>query len=218
MNLQQCLDFFVWDAEDTAVPLRPRLKRFEWRIRLLEVLHAAQQRKNADLAARQIQGIDAELPRSETLDRPVPVVDLRDLGRLESVRRRIMRPEASTLLRELEARAGPMVLARCHEIGQRLAKARGDERTSLVHDLRRALDRVDDPSWVPSFVHVKTFVTEVHIAHESAARAWLADKGYRPKRRGTLRHLRAFLGRLIDDGVLLPEGVIAVNISSVVTA
>ncbi|MCA8974605.1 MAG: hypothetical protein KDC98_07770 [Planctomycetes bacterium] len=218
MNLQQCLDFFVEDAEDTAVPLRPRLKRFEWRIRLLEVLHAAQQRKNADLAARQIQGIDAELPRSETLDRPVPVVDLRDLGRLESVRRRIMRPEASTLLRELEARAGPMVLARCHEIGQRLAKARGDERTSLVHDLRRALDRVDDPSWVPSFVHVKTFVTEVHIAHESAARAWLADKGYRPKRRGTLRHLRAFLGRLIDDGVLLPEGVIAVNISSVVTA
>lgn len=218
MNLQQCLDFFVEDAEDTAVPLRPRLKRFEWRIRLLEVLHAAQQRKNADLAARQIQGIDAELPRSETLDRPVPVVDLRDLGRLESVRRRIMRPEASTLLRELEARAGPMVLARCHEIGQRLAKARGDERTSLVHDLRRALDRVDDPSWVPSFVHVKTFVTEVHIANESAARAWLADKGYRPKRRGTLRHLRAFLGRLIDDGVLLPEGVIAVNISSVVTA
>lgn len=218
MNLQQCLDFFVEDAEDTAVPLRPRLKRFEWRIRLLEVLHAAQQRKNADLAARQIQGIDAELPRSETLDRPVPVVDLRDLGRLESVRRRIMRPEASTLLRELEARAGPMVLARCHEIGQRLAKARGDERTSLVHDLRRALDRVDDPSWVPSFVHVKTFVTEVHIAHESAARAWLADKGYRPKRRGTLRHLRALLGRLIDDRVPLPEGVIAVNISSVVTA
>lgn len=218
MNLQQCLDFFVKDAEDTAVPLRPRLKRLEWRIRLLEVLHAAQQRKNADLAARQIQGIDAELPRSETLDRTVPVVELRDLGRLESVRRSIMWPEASTLLRELEARAGPMVLARCHEIGQRLAKARGDERTSLVHDLRRALDRVDDPSWVPSFVHVKTFVTEVHIAHESAARAWLADKGYRPKRRGTLRHLRAFLGRLIDDGVLLPEGVIAVNISSVVTA
>lgn len=218
MNLQQCLDFFVTDAEDTAVPLRPRLKRFEWRIRLLEILHAAQQRKNADLAARQIQGIDAELPRSETLDRPVPVVDLRDLGRLESVRRRIMRPEASTLLSELEARAGPMVLARCHEIGQRLAKARGDERTSLVHDLRRALDRVDDPSWVPSFVHVKTFITEVRFGNEPAAREWLADHGYKPKRRGRDRHLRAFLEKLIETGVSLPAGVISVRASSVVTA
>lgn len=218
MNLQQCLDFFVADAEDTAVPLRPRLKRFELRIRLLEVLHAGQQRKNADLVARQIQGIDTELPRSETLDRPVPVVDLRDLGRLESVRRRIMRPEESTLFRELEARAGPMVLARCHEIGQRLTKARGDERTCLVHDLRKALDRVEDPSWVPSFVHVKTFITEVRFGNEPAAHEWLATHGYSPKRRGRGRHLRAFLGKLIETGVSLPAGVISVKVSSVVTA
>jgi len=218
MNLQQCLDFFVKDAEDTAVPLRPRLKRFERRIRLLEVLHAAQQRKNADLAARQIHGIDAELPSSETLDQPVSVVALRDLGRLEFVRRRIMEPEASELAHELEVDARRMVHSRCREVAQRIGKARGEQRAALNQELLRILDRVGDRSWVPPFIHVKTFVTEVHIANESAARAWLADKGYRPKRRGTLRHLRAFLGRLIDDRVPLPEGVIAVNISSVVTA
>ena len=40
MNLQQCLDSFVVDAENVAVPLRPRLKLFERRIRMLEALHA----------------------------------------------------------------------------------------------------------------------------------------------------------------------------------
>lgn len=218
MNLKQCLDFFVADAEDTAVPLRPRLTRFEVRIRLMEVLHAAQQRRNSDLLGKLIQSIVVELPRPATLEQPISVVTQRDLGRLESVRRRIMEPEASELAHELEVDARRMVHSRCREVAQRIGKARGERREALNQELLRILDRVGDRSWVPPFIQVKTFVTEVHIANESAARAWLADKGYRPKRRGTLRHLRAFLGRLIDDDVPLPEGVIAVNISSVVTA
>lgn len=218
MNLQQCLDFFVAEAEDATVPLRQRLKRFEVRIRLMEVLHAAQQRKNADLVGLQLRSIVAELPQPLTLDEPVPVVARRDLGRLVGALYRIRRSAVAELLREQEDDARRSVRAKFHELAQRRERAEDAMREQIEHELLGLLNSVPDRSWVPTGIHVKVFITEVRIANKLVAREWLAAHGFQPNRRCVQKDLKIFLGKLIDDGVSLPEGVIAVNIGWAVTA
>lgn len=218
MNLQQCLDLFVVDAEDVAVPLRPRLKLFERRIRMLEALHGAQQRNNAALVDRQARNIVAELPRSASLDRPLSVVTRRDLGRLVSVLFRIKSHMDADLLREEEADARCSVRAKFHELAKRRKRAGGPAREQIDQELLGLLNSVPSRSWVPRGIRVKVFVSKLLVLDEVAARKWLDERGFRPEGRRLKKDLKSFLGKLIDSGVPMPEGIIAVDYAYVVTA
>lgn len=217
MSLQQCYDILVAEVQDAASPLRSRLRQFERRMRLFESLHVAQFRGDVSLVRKQVQRIAAELPLDVAVGQRTPTVTRRDLGRLEAVRRRVEQPEREEILRDLQSEVRARCRSKFRELLRQKAVASGDGREAIDKELLRFLDGVPSRDCVPSDVHVKVFVSDVHIANPTAAAEWLASRGYKQNRRYDQERLRAFLGKLIDDGVSMPDGVIAVNVGWVVT-
>ena len=217
MSLQQCYDIMTTAAQDAAVPLRVRLREFERKMRLFEALYVLQNRGDVALVRNQVQRIAAELPLLVGAGQRTPTVTRNDLASLETVRRRVEEPEKEAILRDAEAE----VRARCHakfrDLLRQKASASDEAREAIDRELLRFLDGVPNRACVPSDVHVKVFIADVQIFNPTAAFDWLRSQGYKQKRRYDQKRLRAFLGKLIDDGISMPDGVIAVNPGWIVT-